>query len=1149
MVAMSEQTSTVQGRARAANVNLNIPARQAVQKINVPERSRGELDVDVNKIFKGVVDGIGDYQEKKVEKGLNNYAREVNKIAEGINQGAHSAEAAEGKLRQLDDTYLAQGYKAEDLANIRAKYDGGVYTARSAVLKEKEMHEAKRRLEVADTFRKTYQFSSQWSDERVLSFVDGINRVHDELVATNKALESPNMSAEDRAAMTRVRNDQFERLGMENTMMQLNLRLESNKPLTAEEVAMFRQNFMAEARRNQIPLEVAAVMSDRMLDASGMSTIMELQKQNADNITEYNKKITDSMMQTAKLGIYMSFPQAAILDAMSPEMRSSYMATPDGTNALRVISAQVMPAYNNKTESHEKPKTTLLPAILDVATNTARYPSQYPATVLSNSVSLATNTVGDYNQESLIDMSTPSDVKTVHYNAEAIQRRLFSNPNVLKVLATMSPEQKKQFEKSGRFNMAISEWTALMPDFVLDAKKMFNSLGTSRLRVNDEGLLVMSDDVTGSAKGFWQTTGNILGAFHSDIDEHIAGVNEFLSANLKDPEERKEFIKMISGGHDIQDAGTFEVTEDNYRSVTGNIGDIGSAVGGAFGDWMTEADERKQKLYEASKQKREQNKKTLSNSFNIVKDTIKDEIADMVLNKLFGSEETLEHPDSDIVPDMNGNISLKDREKIDVGNGEFGTEQSITVEADGKHFVIPTIYKDEDGVTRQHSNDEADKHFKSTGEYLHVADTAEEADKMAIKIHNRFNNSPLSNMKNIGETFAKNREDVEGLRLQEGPFTGGDSSILQAVDKFLSDRRVENVIARDAKQNRKGSAEEILKNIDNFLSDRRIENVVARDAKQKRNEQSAKDFLDALGRGIEGGADAIKNAYKRYDERRQEKAIAELVKAEEEENFWNSIGDFYAPWYTPKEQELLDKGYDDFGITLLRAKKSRRMQMQKEWEAREKAFNEMVDSAKGQIKEAGKYISNAAGKVGGFLRQVFTEEPESKPTKEIKLGVKEGVKLANKYLTNIKNAKDSFDFIDKLSEKGTINSLENTMTKAMLMTESSGDPLAVSPKGAKGLMQIMPKTWNGDIAPVFGWKPEDINDPKKNILGGYYYFSMLKNKYKDIDKALAAYNWGQGNVDDAVEEYGNEWEQHLPEETSKYLDKVLKRVQMIIGNM
>ena len=583
MVAMSEQTSTVQGRARATNVNLNIPARQAVQKINVPERSRGELDVDVNKIFKGVVDGIEDYQEKKVEKGLNNYAREVNKIAEGVRQGAFGADAAEGKLRQLDDTYLAQGYKAEELGTIRAKYDGGVYTARSAVLKEKETHEAKRRLEVADTFRKTYQFSSQWSDERVLTFVDGINRVHDELVATNKALESPNMSAEDREALTRVRNDQFERLGMENTMMQLNLRLENNQPLTAEEVAMFRQNFMAEARRNQIPLEVAAVMSDRMLDASGMSTIMELQKQNADNITEYNKKITGAMIESSRLGQYRSFPQLVTLDAMSAEARKAYLETPEGDNLLRIIGTSLVGTYNNETKSLELPATNTVPVLMDVVTNATRQPSQYPSTVLSNGISLTTNTLGQYNQDVLNNMSTPSDVKTIHYNMEALRNKYHNNPNVLKVVETMSPEQQEQFEKSGRFNMAISEWTALMPDFVLDAKKMFNSLGTSRLRVNDEGLLVMTDDVTGSAKGFWQTAGNILGAFHSDIDEHIAGVNEFLSANLESPEERKEFIKMISGGNDIPNAGTSEVTEDNYRSVTGNIGDIVSSV--AKGAW------------------------------------------------------------------------------------------------------------------------------------------------------------------------------------------------------------------------------------------------------------------------------------------------------------------------------------------------------------------------------------------------------------------------------------------------------------------------------------------------------------------------------------------------------------------------------------
>lgn len=593
MVSMSEQTSTVQGRPRATNIRLNVPARQAVQKIDMPDRSRGEPDIDINKIVKGVTDGIEQYQEGKLEKGLNNYAREVNRISEGVRQGAYGADDAEGRLRQLDDIYLAQGYKAEDLGTIRSKYDGGVYTARAAVLKEKEMHEAKRKLEVADTFRKTYSFATNWSDDRVSTFVSGINRVHDELVATNKALESPNMSAEDREALTRIRNDQFERLGMENTMLQLNQRLAAGHPLTPEEVATFRQNFMAEARRNQIPLEMSAVMADRMLEASGVTTILELQKQNADNITQYNKKITDQMIETSRLGQYRTFPQLVVLDAMSPEARKTYLETTEGQNNLRIISQYMMPAYNSKTEKFEEPLVNVLPASLDIVNNVSRNPTQYPSTVLTNSVNLATDSVRQYGNNAMNNLETSSDVKTAHYNEIAIRRKLFDNPNIVQVLKTMTPEQQKQWEKEKRFNIARAEWTALMPDFVLDAKKMFNSLGTSRLRVNNEGLLVMTDDVTGSAKGFWQTAGNILGAFHSDIDEHIVGVNEFLSANLKSPEERKEFIKMISGGQDIPDAGTFEVTEDNYRSTTGNIGDIVSAV--AKGAW--EADKALAKGY------------------------------------------------------------------------------------------------------------------------------------------------------------------------------------------------------------------------------------------------------------------------------------------------------------------------------------------------------------------------------------------------------------------------------------------------------------------------------------------------------------------------------------------------------------------------
>ncbi|BCR06681.1 lytic transglycosylase [Desulfuromonas versatilis] len=103
--------------------------------------------------------------------------------------------------------------------------------------------------------------------------------------------------------------------------------------------------------------------------------------------------------------------------------------------------------------------------------------------------------------------------------------------------------------------------------------------------------------------------------------------------------------------------------------------------------------------------------------------------------------------------------------------------------------------------------------------------------------------------------------------------------------------------------------------------------------------------------------------------------------------------------------------------------------------------------------------------------------------------------------------------------------VDPALVKAVVRAESSFDPEAVSPVGAEGLMQLMPGTAR-DLGVT------DSLDPEQNVMGGTRYLRQMLDKYDgDLDRALAAYNWGPGNVDRKGIDV-------LPRETSDYLVKV-----------
>lgn len=84
--------------------------------------------------------------------------------------------------------------------------------------------------------------------------------------------------------------------------------------------------------------------------------------------------------------------------------------------------------------------------------------------------------------------------------------------------------------------------------------------------------------------------------------------------------------------------------------------------------------------------------------------------------------------------------------------------------------------------------------------------------------------------------------------------------------------------------------------------------------------------------------------------------------------------------------------------------------------------------------------------------------------------------------------------------------VDPALVSAIIMAESEYNPRAVSRRGARGLMQLMPAT-----AEELG--VEDIFNPQQNIDGGVRYFKQLVNRFDgDIILALAAYNAGSRHV-------------------------------------
>jgi hypothetical protein len=127
----------------------------------------------------------------------------------------------------------------------------------------------------------------------------------------------------------------------------------------------------------------------------------------------------------------------------------------------------------------------------------------------------------------------------------------------------------------------------------------------------------------------------------------------------------------------------------------------------------------------------------------------------------------------------------------------------------------------------------------------------------------------------------------------------------------------------------------------------------------------------------------------------------------------------------------------------------------------------------------------------------------------------------------------SYDGI--IEEHAGVHGISPDLVRAVIQVESGFNPRAVSPKGAMGLMQLMPAT-------ATRYRVADPFDPAENIRAGVAYLRRLLDRYSNrVELALAAYNAGPG----AVDRHG----ERVPpyRETREYVRKITSVTAIPIG--
>jgi len=135
-------------------------------------------------------------------------------------------------------------------------------------------------------------------------------------------------------------------------------------------------------------------------------------------------------------------------------------------------------------------------------------------------------------------------------------------------------------------------------------------------------------------------------------------------------------------------------------------------------------------------------------------------------------------------------------------------------------------------------------------------------------------------------------------------------------------------------------------------------------------------------------------------------------------------------------------------------------------------------------------------------------------------------------------------FPDLVTSVSNQRALDPLLFTSLMHQESNFDPYVESVAKAKGLTQIIPQTGN-EVAKALGvpdFQQADLYQPRENVQFGAYYFSQRLKRNGSVDRALASYNAGDGNVDNWTTTGRNDpdvFTEYVPyDETHNYVEQI-----------